>query len=88
MSYINKRCKERVIQLGQSSGGRYHAQLIHYYGRNSLQLRIWDSSDGKEYMFFDIPASSGELFAAYRAIAEVTKGELERLNNEFSGGAE
>ena len=51
-------------------------------------IRITECATNRhEIFFFNVPESSGELFAAYRAIAEVTKGELERLNSEFQGGA-
>lgn len=88
MSHIDKRRKERVIQLGKSSGGRFTAQLIHDYKRHRLHLRIYDTVQHHDHMFFDVPSGSGELFAAYRTLADVTKAELERLNAEFAGGEE
>lgn len=57
------------------------SQVDGHWDRNSLELRVYDSTERQ-------PASSGELFAAYRAIAEVTKSELERLNEELQGGVE
>ncbi len=85
MSHIDKRSMRRVIYIGESYNSRYTARLIHHGKHNALELEIRDKNDGRE-IWFETLKISGELFAAYRALADVTKAELERLNAEFAGG--